>query len=181
MSETPIAGWYPDPENSEVLRLWDGGSWTDQRKPVSEVVLAESSDKPESVGGTASKAKKITDTIAASAMAAGGAALVADGAVGIGSQRKGFSGLGKLFIWSGVLLILAIFAFVTGIGQVISGDVSDGSTLPGSLLLFMVAVLLFVIGAVKAVTRAGSVAAGILLVRQGLKKGGSIGESEKQP
>lgn len=30
---TPIAGWYPDPENPAAERYWDGSAWTGQRRP----------------------------------------------------------------------------------------------------------------------------------------------------
>jgi hypothetical protein len=32
-SITP-AGWYPDPEQSQTTRYWDGTRWTDQRAPA---------------------------------------------------------------------------------------------------------------------------------------------------
>lgn len=31
---TPIAGWYPDPENAGGERWWNGTSWSDQKRPV---------------------------------------------------------------------------------------------------------------------------------------------------
>ena len=32
--ETPVAGWYPDPENPQTARYWDGSQWTDERRPL---------------------------------------------------------------------------------------------------------------------------------------------------
>ena len=32
-SSLPIAGWYPDPENAEGERWWNGASWSDHRRP----------------------------------------------------------------------------------------------------------------------------------------------------
>ncbi len=32
-SDQPVAGWYPDPQFEGYLRVWDGESWTDQRRP----------------------------------------------------------------------------------------------------------------------------------------------------
>lgn len=32
--ETPVAGWYPDPENPGMARYWDGSQWTDERRPL---------------------------------------------------------------------------------------------------------------------------------------------------
>lgn len=31
MSDAPPAGWFPDPDDSTLLRYWDGSAWTDQR------------------------------------------------------------------------------------------------------------------------------------------------------
>lgn len=28
------AGWYPDPNNAQLQRYWDGGSWTDHTAPL---------------------------------------------------------------------------------------------------------------------------------------------------
>ncbi|RMH78760.1 MAG: DUF2510 domain-containing protein [Actinomyces sp.] len=28
------AGWYPDPENLDQLRYWDGAAWTEHRAPA---------------------------------------------------------------------------------------------------------------------------------------------------
>jgi len=32
MAKTPEAGWYPDPENPDMTRYWDGKQWTDARQ-----------------------------------------------------------------------------------------------------------------------------------------------------
>ncbi len=36
MTETPNtpAGWYPDPDQAQTQRYWDGSEWTDQRAPL---------------------------------------------------------------------------------------------------------------------------------------------------
>lgn len=31
--QTPGAGWFPDPENNDQLRYWDGKAWTEHRAP----------------------------------------------------------------------------------------------------------------------------------------------------
>lgn len=35
MSDTPAAGWYPDPEDATQQRYWDGAQWTEHRAPLS--------------------------------------------------------------------------------------------------------------------------------------------------
>jgi hypothetical protein len=32
-TETPVPGWYPDPDNADAIRYWDGSTWTDKRRP----------------------------------------------------------------------------------------------------------------------------------------------------
>ncbi len=27
-------GWYPDPQNAQLVRFWDGAQWTDQLRPA---------------------------------------------------------------------------------------------------------------------------------------------------
>lgn len=51
----PPPDWYPDPEESDVLRFWDGSDWTDRRKPDPQ---AEASPQPsvDSGGGLPSRA-----------------------------------------------------------------------------------------------------------------------------
>jgi Protein of unknown function (DUF2510) len=39
------AGWYPDPEQAQTQRYWDGSDWTDQRAPLPP-------SKPEAVSFT---------------------------------------------------------------------------------------------------------------------------------
>lgn len=34
MTDTPPAGWYPDPHVPGTQRYWDGGSWTDHTAPL---------------------------------------------------------------------------------------------------------------------------------------------------
>ena len=33
-SAPPVAAWYPDPEDPDQLRYWDGTAWTEHRAPV---------------------------------------------------------------------------------------------------------------------------------------------------
>lgn len=33
MSETPAAGWYPDPQDATKQRYWDGNAWTEHTAP----------------------------------------------------------------------------------------------------------------------------------------------------
>lgn len=33
MSETPPAGWYPDPQDASSQRYWDGTTWTEHTAP----------------------------------------------------------------------------------------------------------------------------------------------------
>lgn len=36
MSETPPAGWYPDPQDDTKQRYWDGSSWTEHTAPAAQ-------------------------------------------------------------------------------------------------------------------------------------------------
>lgn len=40
------AGWYPDPQDTTNMRLWDGTAWTDQRQPVTRPLAPASPPTP---------------------------------------------------------------------------------------------------------------------------------------
>lgn len=40
MSQSPEAGWYPDPSDPTNVRFWDGSNWTNEVKPNSEVKIS---------------------------------------------------------------------------------------------------------------------------------------------
>ena len=122
MSENPVEGWYQSPDNAEMLRWWDGTQWTDNEKPNTDP--APPTGAPvESAPKSKDTAEKVTDIIGATGLAAAGAALAADGAIGLGKKRKGFNGLGKFFIIGFSLVLLSFFGFIGGIA-----DAFDGTT-----------------------------------------------------
>lgn len=41
---TPIAGWYPDPENPGGERWWNGSAWSDQRRATAPAPAAARPD-----------------------------------------------------------------------------------------------------------------------------------------
>lgn len=57
MSNTPPAGWYPDPEQAEQQRYWDGTQWTEHRAPgagtSAPAAEAEATDPAASWGAAA--------------------------------------------------------------------------------------------------------------------------------
>jgi len=32
-TQTPVPGWYPDPDNAGAIRYWNGTAWTEKRRP----------------------------------------------------------------------------------------------------------------------------------------------------
>jgi hypothetical protein len=182
MAANPVEGWYPAPSKEGFLRWWDGTAWSAHEKPE-PVALAVPEHAPPvgpPVGSAPSipkptKAQTVTKTLGASGFAVAGAALAADGAFGLGKTRKGLNGLGKYFIWAAVLLIIGFVSVIAGVGSAIAGNTED-SPLPGGILFGLVGVLVLVIGVFKLALRAGSVAAGILLIREGMKRGKSVGD-----
>ena len=243
MSENPVEGWYQSPDDAKMLRWWDGTQWTDNEKPNPEsaATAVPPTGKPvESAPKSKVSAEKVTDIIGATGLAAAGAALAAEGAIGLGGKRKGFNGLGKFFIIGFSLLLLSSIGFFTGIADSLDGktrvetmgtvtniqsddynkciptaefevngttvatkgaefekcvwqvgdpikvsyddktnganaEIGDattpGETILGSIVIALVGLFVAGIGFVKLVVRAGSVAGGFLLFRQGLKLG----------
>ena len=242
MATTPVEGWYPHPDKEGYLRWWDGAQWTDHEKPAPTVVEASAppSGKPvEENPSKKSKSKRssITEAVGATGLAAAGAALAADGAIGLGKKRKGFKGLGKYFITGGLIVVISILMFFTGlietfsakertsttgvVTQILDGefpdciptveftyqgksyvardteyvecvwvvgdpvevffdvDTADNPTigedivnpLGGSIAIGVIGWFILGIGIVKLLIRAGSVAGGFLLMREGFKLG----------
>ncbi len=69
------AGWYDDPQDTEVLRYWDGVQWTDHTSPRRRPNLGQTSNAPGQGGGPASRQP--------------GDARTADGSSAYGSGQQG--------------------------------------------------------------------------------------------
>ncbi len=125
MSGNPEQGWYESPDNEGMLRWWDGSKWTDNEKPnpsASAAEVAPPSGKPvEKAPKAKVSGEKVTNIIGATGLAAAGAALAADGAIGLGKKRKGFKGIGKYLVIGFLLVILSLFALVSGIADALDG------------------------------------------------------------
>ena len=184
MSTNPVAGWYAAPDKPGMLRFWDGTARTDQEKPLADaappppsgepVEAAPQIAPPEAAQAQPSKFETAAQVAGATGFAAAGAALVADGAVGLGKNRKGMQGLTKYFVWGVILIFIGLVSIVNGIAPAVDGD-TESSTLLGGMMLLFVGVLVFVIGSFKLVIRAGSIAAGAYLLREGWKRGKKVG------
>ena len=129
-------------------------------------------------------AKTIIDSVGAAGIAAAGAALAADGAIGLGGQRKGLHGLGKYFVWGAIFVLLSIFGFLMGVLEAFGVDMgtssstsTPGEMILGSVMCLVIGLFILVVGAVKLAVRAGSVAGGLLLIREGMKRGSAIAET----
>lgn len=46
---SPPPGWYPDPEQAQTQRFWDGEKWTDQRAPLNKDEGSGLAVKPQTV------------------------------------------------------------------------------------------------------------------------------------
>lgn len=244
MASAPVEGWYPAPGKDGFVRWWDGTQWTDHEKPAPTDIEQEQPDppagKPVEAPGPKKKSNKreaITNAVGATGLAAAGAALAADGAIGLGKKRKGFKGLGKYFVIGILLILVSFMVFVGGIFQAIGAQERDsasgvvtsilsdgtsqciptveyvysgkkavtrendyvkcvwqegdpvlvffdaatgenvtigedvGSPIPGSLIMGIIGWFILGIGIVKLAIRAGSVAGGLLLMREGFKLG----------
>jgi hypothetical protein len=171
----PVAGWYASPENEGMLRWWDGNDWTEAEMPVPEEPepsLPAPTGAPVIAGESKKKTdpEKVKNIAVGSAIGVAGAALAAQGAIGLGKERKGFAGLGKWFIWGTILFVLGVFV---AIGAAVGAVPSENGTsaVPGGILMALIGIILFVVGSVKLVIRAGSVVGGVYLMKQGLKTG----------
>lgn len=184
MTDSPEAGWYASPDRPGFMQWWDGMGWTEHVQPIppaapSSVAItapAPAETQPEQPPSKASVAIQAT---AAAGLSAVGAALAADGAIGLGSERKGLHGIAKYFIWAAVLFIVGLVGMLGGIFN--SGSAIEGSPILGSVLIGLVAVLLFAIGSVKLLVRAGSIAGGALLIREGFRRGRNLTQTKSPP
>jgi hypothetical protein len=170
MSAQPVAGWYESPTKAGQIQWWDGASWVENFRPA-----PGKSSEPEGTTGMNAvvndkkiTSSKVVNVAEAAGLAVAGAALAADGAIGLGQQRKGLHGVAKYFIWGSILFILGFVALIGGLFGINS---SAGSPIPGAILIGLVAILLFVIGVIKLAVRAGSIAGGLLLLKAAINKG----------
>lgn len=251
MATSPVEGWYPSPGKDGYLRWWDGSAWTDNEKPApspKETTPAAPTGKPVETTPKSKSNKRgaVTEIVGAAGLTAAGAALAADGAIGLGGKRKGFKGLGKYFVIGSILIIFGFFAVAGGTINAISGvdrvtavgtvtkimdgtgnqciptaefevnsklhevrasdfakctwqvgdliDVSyekntdglnaevgeattNGSTIMGGVIIGFIGFFVLAIGLIKLVLRAGSVAGGLLLMREGFR----MGKGKSQP
>jgi hypothetical protein len=177
MNDKPAAGWYASPTQQGFIQWWDGNAWTESVQPTPQAppsTAPVSAAPPVPVAPPVSTSQKVVNATTAVGLAATGAALVADGAIGLGQQRKGLKGLAGYFIWGAVLFVLGFMGLIGGL----FGSSSSGSSpIPGAILMGLVAILLFTIGTVKLLIRAGSIAGGLLLIREGAKRGSNISGS----
>lgn len=243
MSGNPEQGWYVSPENEGMLRWWDGSQWTSNEKPnpAANPAVAAPQGKPVEAAPKAKvSAEKVANVIGGTGLAAAGAALAADGAIGLGKKRKGFKGIGKYFVIGFIFIIMSFFVFFTGVADAFDGKtritdmgtvtnlqtdkydkciptaeftangvkgsvkgeefvectwiigdpikvsydegtsgmnpaigeaVTPGGTMASALGIGIMGLFIAVIGLVKLAVRAGSVAGGFLLFRQGMKLG----------
>lgn len=49
MSDTPPAGWYPDPQDSSRQRYWDGTSWTEHTAEANPQAAGSTARQPATV------------------------------------------------------------------------------------------------------------------------------------
>lgn len=174
MNDKPAPGWYASPTQDGFIQWWDGNAWTENVQPKPQAApstTSVSASPPPPVAPTTSKSKKVINATAAAGFAAAGAALAADGAIGLGKKRKGLNGIAGYFIWGAVLFIIG---FVALIGGLFGMGSSSGSPIPGAIMIGLVAILLFIIGTFKLLIRAGSIAGGLLLIREGMKRGSNL-------
>ena len=50
MSDTPPAGWYPDPQDASRQRYWDGTSWTEHTAEGSPQAAGSAARQPAATG-----------------------------------------------------------------------------------------------------------------------------------
>ena len=97
------AGWYPDPDQPQTVRYWDGDAWTDQRAPKSEPA-------PRSMSGASLASPLLILTLIAGfgviAVAVGMFLPAADGPMGIPIQNNSMAQSGSWAVF--VPLIFAV-------------------------------------------------------------------------
>lgn len=155
MSDTPPAGWYPDPEDASGQRYWDGSAWTEHTAPgapVAPVAAGSSWSSPGGAGSTVTAGQVNTWTWqsfvvtllcggtfismigilnagkAEGALAAGDVAAAREFARRARNWTLGGLALGALFLVGVVVSVIALGAtLATTLGSDCAGvDSSDG-------------------------------------------------------
>jgi hypothetical protein len=98
MSDSPPAGWFPDPEEPNQVRFWDGTAWTDQRAagPSAAAPVDDAAQQP----------------ITVAPLLSAGALLVVAGLARVVSYLAPYEAFGVALIFSALEVLAWIGAFV---------------------------------------------------------------------
>lgn len=129
-------GWYDDPENPGQLRYWDGGRWTDDRRPASPspAGAAGGFDQTGSYAGGAAPSTWLWQSILSAfcCLPLGIVGIVfaaqAQSAVSVGNYGEAREKADKARLWTLIAFGAGILATLAWIGLIISaGSMSEFS------------------------------------------------------